>query len=250
MIRFRFALTPLANVVPWGRDRATQHWFGLSDGAYWVETEEHELLRYAEPTLRARPDSRRPPYVDYYVVRLWEDLLAMLPEVLEPVPGDLLPFVSGALPELDGDEVDDDVLTALDWHGGHVLNLGYLRNAPTLRWWRDTTGGTDVVRTDWRHDPDPDIAFAGPPALRFSVPTEAFVEAVTRFDREFLAAMEERVAALEAAGGLPGVEVDLAALRAEQRQRAGLLPQVRGRRLATDWERVRAGVRSLGQARA
>ncbi|MFJ2954023.1 DUF5984 family protein [Streptomyces sp. NPDC087270] len=45
MIRFRFGLTPLAEVEPWGAGREL-HWFGLTDGWYGIDAGGHELLRY------------------------------------------------------------------------------------------------------------------------------------------------------------------------------------------------------------
>ncbi|WSK39909.1 DUF5984 family protein [Micromonospora maris] len=70
------------------------HWFGLTDGWYWIDLNGHELLRYSDHTMRhLHADGYEGmPYVDYYVVRLWEDLLQALPAVLEPVPADLVLF--------------------------------------------------------------------------------------------------------------------------------------------------------------
>lgn len=103
-IRFRFELRPLAQAHPWGGDRRTLHWFGLTDGWYWIELNGHELLRYSDQTVRRwQADGYQDvPYVDYYVVRLWEDLLELLPAVLEPVPADLVPFIESRLHRLAG----------------------------------------------------------------------------------------------------------------------------------------------------
>ena len=52
-------------------DTPSLHWFGLTQGWYWIEAGGPEPL----------------PYVDYYVVRLWEDLgfriLATVPEAFD-----------------------------------------------------------------------------------------------------------------------------------------------------------------------
>ena len=34
---FEFVLRPLEEVQPWGVDEPTLHWFGLTDGWYWIE---------------------------------------------------------------------------------------------------------------------------------------------------------------------------------------------------------------------
>jgi hypothetical protein len=73
MIRFGFELRPLAEVGVWGGETL-------------------RLLQYADGS-----------FVDYYVVRFWEDLLQLLPVVLQDVPDDLVDFVSGD--SLDWNEV-------------------------------------------------------------------------------------------------------------------------------------------------
>ena len=94
-----FGLTPLDQVRPWGRERLKLHWFGLTDGWYCIDLGDHELLRYTERTVRAlRGDgdgSAPHPYTDYFVVRLWEDMIALLSAAMEPVPDDLVGFVAG-----------------------------------------------------------------------------------------------------------------------------------------------------------
>ena len=40
-----FTLLPLAMVQPWGRpDNLSLHWFGLTDGQYWIEVGENKLF--------------------------------------------------------------------------------------------------------------------------------------------------------------------------------------------------------------
>ena len=91
---FQFHLRPLEEVEPWGKDPATLHWFGLSDGWYWWQAGPQQLFRYTQSALdhwaaESPGDSKPLPYVDYQVVRPWEDLLDALPDVLAPVPDDL-----------------------------------------------------------------------------------------------------------------------------------------------------------------
>jgi hypothetical protein len=73
---------------------------------------------------------------------------------------------------------DHPVVTVANWHGAHGLDFGYLRNAPRLRLWRTVRGGRDEITVDWRHVDDGEIGFTAGPALRFSVPTAAYLEAV------------------------------------------------------------------------
>lgn len=257
MIKFRFELYPLDEVSPWGRDQPSLHWFGLTEGWYRIEVGGRELLR------RSRVEYRH-PYVDYYLARLWEDVCVLTPDVLEPVPDDLQPFVSSDprhwvcdplefMPEGDkdgtgdvgSDAPEDPVVTAANWHGEHYLDFGYLRNAPDLRFWRTVCGDRDEVTVDWRHEDDGEIAFTAGPAVRFSVPTVSYLEAVHALDRDLMAAMRQRVEELERGGGPPGVNLDLALVRREHEDRTRWLARNLERSPDTNWDVVRQGARRL-----
>ena len=47
MIRFRFGLYPVDEVSPRSGEQPRLHWFGLTEGWYWIQVGEHELLRYS-----------------------------------------------------------------------------------------------------------------------------------------------------------------------------------------------------------
>jgi hypothetical protein len=93
VLGFQFALSPLADVTPWRGDRPTLHWFGLSNGWYWIEVDGRQLLRYGDAAVRRWSLSR--VHTDYDVVRLWEDLLVLRRSMTEPVPADVVQFVDG-----------------------------------------------------------------------------------------------------------------------------------------------------------
>ncbi|SNT64358.1 hypothetical protein SAMN05421812_1173 [Asanoa hainanensis] len=253
MIRFRFELYALDEVSPWGSEQPRLHWFGLTEGWYWLEASGHELLR------RARQGHPH-PYIDYYLARLWEDVLVLTPKVLEPVPGDLRPFIASHgtqwtcdplefVEEPDEQSTDDvpdhPVVTAAIWHAEHYLDFGYLRNPPKLRFWRTTGDDRDEITVDWRHEDDDEIGFTADPAVRLSVPTTAYLEAVHTLDRELMAAMTQRVEELEHRGGLAGVDLDLVAVRREHEDRRQWLAKNLDRSPKTDWDAVRQGARLL-----
>ncbi len=225
LIRFRFELRPVAEVAPWGGERPTLSWFGLSDGWYWIELGDVDLLRYLPEDGEARP------YVDYYVVRLWEDLLQLLPVATEDVPADLVDVLRSQL-EL-GDLVDDALIT---WYSDHFLDVGYLRNAPGICCWRE---GSQVT-ISWRGS-DPSL-FAAPPSGEVTVGLPEFLAAVEEFHGAFIAAMEARVAEVVAAPPV-GVGIDLAQLQAEHTDRATWLARAIAQTPATDWSQVRMEAR-------
>jgi hypothetical protein len=246
VIRFCFGLTPLDRVRPWGRQDPYLHWFGLTDGWYRIEVGDHELLRYSPQTLqRFRGDDRevQHPYVDYYVVRLWEDVIGLTPMVMQPVPDDLREFVAADLhgwPGLDLDD-GDEAWTAAIWHGQHALDFGYLQKAPRVRAWRSMIDDRDTVTVSWQHQDDAEIAFTGAPVGEVTVPAEAFLAAVRRFDRELMSAMQDRITELERAGPRHGVRIDVDQLRAEHLDRATWLSERLRVEPQTDWAAVRMG---------
>lgn len=245
MIRFRFQLAPISEVEPWGLERRL-HWFALTDGCYWVDLGDLELLRYAPSTMsRFRaPDS--PPYVNYYVVRIWEDVLGLLPEVLKPVPDDLVDFLtSDSDVWVSRDEERAD--TAVSWYSDHFLDVGYVRRPPEIRWWRRTDDDRDHVTVAWNHpaDGDGDIEWDAPRTGQVTVPTSEFVAAVEALDRELMAAMDERITHLERTGPPSGVRLDVPALRAEHQDRTTWLERSRARKPETNWPEIRTGAAIL-----
>ncbi|MFC8449603.1 DUF5984 family protein [Kitasatospora sp. NPDC057223] len=251
-LRFRFDLRALEDVRPWGdARRPTLHWFALTQGWYWIELGGHELLRYSDRTLRRWREEygvEERPYVDYFVVRIWEDVLEILADVMEPVPPDLVRFVSSDLagsPVWDDEDIGAETEAAADWHARRTMYMGPLVNAPQLRWWRTTSDGTDRITVTWAHEPGHEIGFAAPATGRLTMATSALTAAVTELDRALLAAMEGRVAAVEAVGGLPGVDLDPERLRREHRDRAARADRARTRTPVTDWAAVRAGARTF-----
>jgi hypothetical protein len=253
MLRFGFGLCPVDEVSPWGGDQPGLHWFGLTEGWYWIQVGGHELLRYSRLD---HPDC----YVDYYLARLWEDVIVLTPDVLEPVPADLQPFIASHRtqwahdPWASGVAGDDEVdpmapdhpmVTAATWHGGHELDFGYLRNPPRLRLWRTVRGDRDEVTVDWRHDDDGEIGFTAGPAVKVAIPTADYRHAVHTLDQELMTAMRQRIEELDRRGGLPGVEVDLAELRRDHDNRARWRARNLDRTPTTDWHTIRHGARHL-----
>ncbi|WBB91325.1 DUF5984 family protein [Verrucosispora sp. WMMC514] len=256
-MRFRFELYPLDGVSPWGSDQPRLHWFGLTEGWYWLEAGRQELLRR---TRQVHPH----PYIDYYLARLWEDVIVLTPEVLEPIPDDLQPFIASDaaqwtcdplefVAEPDEERTDDGnadvpdhpVVTAAIWHGEHNLDFGYLRNPPKIRFWRTMRDDRDEITMDWRHEDDGEIGFTADPTVRLSVPTTAYLEAVHTLNRELMDTMGQRIEELEHRRGLPGVDLDLIHLRREHEDRRHWFVKNLDRSPKTDWSVVRHGARLL-----
>ena len=86
MLRFLFKLRDIDKIEPSGEPgNQSLSWFGLTDGAYCIETSAGRLLEHTgtiDPSLGQ-------PWCEYQVVRLFEDLITIWPKVYEAVPADI-----------------------------------------------------------------------------------------------------------------------------------------------------------------
>ena len=233
-LAFEFALKPLPDVMPWGEPQAPcLHWFGLTDGWYQVVLDGTPLYGPTDP----KDDPLR--YVDYMVVRLWEDLLDVLGTVLQPVPrpvfdllGDARRFAAWrgacqALGQSDDARARDTAGQASGWLYGRVLGAWHLLHAPSLAFGRhgdrirccalsaacagDGAGAWAPIHGVWEYT------------------AQAFVDAVRDFDRRLLSAMQARIDQCAADNPLPHIHLDLNALRREQADRRQWLEQALAR---------------------
>jgi hypothetical protein len=206
---------------------------------------DREFLRYSDEAVGSWDLER--PYPDYYVARLWEDLIVLRWALQEPVPEDLVQFVDGTfLPrEFPEGEFDEAVDTALGIQSDYALDMGYLTDAPHLTCWRHLVDGSDVVTLSQQITPRRRGTFEGPERSDATVPAAEFFSAVDDLDRRFIAAMQDRVTELERSGPPPAIDLDLQHLRAEQARRSGWLQLRLASRRDVEWTEVRAGVAEL-----
>jgi hypothetical protein len=228
-----FRLTDLRSIDAW---EGRLHWFGLTDGAYWLRCDEVELFRYA---------GGRHTYVDYYVVRLWEDLLELLPRILHEIPPDVASALTPT--SITAASEDDGPLGRL-W-SARLLDCGYLVNPPLI--WIFSTGGRTHIRWHIREPADPSaprwIAKSG----GYDLPTGDFVNEVRDFDRRLFETMNDRVAAVLRGELGPMVKIDLRQLETEQQARANWLeraltsdPAAQDREAEVpSWQEMRAALR-------
>ena len=244
MIRFEFVLDPIPDIRPWtdgDGQHPRLHWFALTLGEYWIVVDDHELFRLDDATMdRFRADgfdARR--YADYQVVRLWEDLINGFPAFVEPVPQDLLSFVTrGYLRPFDESD-SPDVDAARTWHNDHFLDAGHIV-LQSLRWWSD---GADVW-TEW-FAPASDITSDAPSYGLVPRSFPDFERAVEDFDRRLIHTMANRVADVKRGAVADGIAVDIPQLEREQLTRASYLRSRLTSSRVTSWPSVRSGARTL-----
>jgi len=248
-LRFCFELTPVEDVQPWGKGEDRKlHWFGLTDGHYWISTPLGEALRYTDEILKQWGGNS--PYVDYQVARFFEDLLSVLPAALEPVPLDVAALISDTrwfdrAEHWIADKEDEDIrqersglcYEAMDWYQARALDSMHLTNGPMFHFWR--TG--DEVTVRWEATGKNAEEVWSIPNGEFAVGVGQFSSAAYAFFDQLIQAMQLRVEAIQTKGwNRTDCRIDIPLLVSEQQQRANRISELKDRRTETDWENVRS----------
>jgi hypothetical protein len=237
-----FELRPVADIEPWGSvPNLSLSWFGLSDGSYHLEAGQSRLIEYVSA-------EGSPRFVEYQLARLHEDLISILPDVLEPVPPAIASqfrdnSIGSTIQHLQQvwsaqDDEDPGLDIALEALGARVLDTGYLR--PSAGIWIWTTEGRAIIEWDNRdrlHEGRPVwTAYIG----RWEMGVAEFLHELQSFDRRLMDAMGARVRAAVASWTRPEVKVDVNHLEAEQVERGTwLAAAIQHGRRETDWTTVR-----------
>lgn len=257
---FQFRLRPIDDIAPWGPEPHL-HWFGLTDGWYWLDTGEAELFRYDQAlvetfrheTWAAHTPSELLPYVDYQVVRLWEDVLDILPEMLEPIPPRLAHLLEPGGPwavweqrattATEAAPSKSEMWCPLDaacgwWWRRHLDSL-YLVSGPSIWFWCD---GADIhIRWDNRKRILDDLPAWTARIGQCVLPIKAFLDEVRSFDSRFIQAMEQRVMEVQEGWARPEIAINVGALVQEQQVRTQWLNRrldAASKRQPTDWDAV------------
>jgi hypothetical protein len=256
-MHFNFALTPVERVKPWGHPGdETLHWFGLTDGQYWIQAGDAALLEYSTSM---RELCGAPRYCEYQVARLYEDLLEMLCHVLEPVPPSLVERIAGDgarnwdrtvayWQTKHGDRLDEDRYWKLldastTWIAARRLDTLYLSPSAGIRIWSDGS----MVNLEWDNR---DKLADGVPAWSAThgshqLPMSSFLVQVRSFHTRLMEQMASRVEQV-AAGALPrNVQIDLPGLRREQLERCQALDEALQAPVASDWAAVREAIAEI-----
>jgi hypothetical protein len=251
-----FTLLPVQEVVPWGTPgNLSLSWFGLTDGQYWLETGSSILLEYTQV---ARSLGCK-QYCDYQVVRLYEDLLDMLPYVLEPVPASLVPYISGETAitwqrtferwcEEYEDRVSEDrywevVTAATEWQSKRHLDSAYLSPSANIAIWSDAEG----AHIEWDNREKVIDGQSAWTALRgaYKLPCSDFSSEVESFHMRLMSQMEHRVKQVAAGALSAEVKIDLVALAKEHEQRCCSLQLASGINPQTDWLKIEQTIHEI-----
>jgi len=237
---FNFHLRPVEVIEPWEAEgRAYLHWFGLTDGWYWIDVGGDQLFSRTESArchFESTKESGIPEqFVNYYVCRLWEDLLDQLPYFLEPVPEYVLerikPGISAVrwrdqvgdylFPETDGDWPTENFVRfdqVVNWLDQRRLPCGNLQHGPNIWFWND--GQTVFLHWDNREICIDRMQVWTASIGTLSMPFGTFVDEVRSFDCRFISAMRERILGIQRLWPRTDAHIDIPSLLREQEDRA------------------------------
>ena len=254
MSLFNYALRNIEEVVPWGD---SLHWFGLTDGVYFMKVGEQTLFESSEEALQLWKKEYpsidlSQHFVDYQVVRLYEDMLDILPSILEPLPHNVFDLISS--PEREkhwysqlhnqydrADESNNEWFDAYyevtGWWGARHLSTMHLCNAPKIVFWR--VDNQIYIRWDNTENIDDGVAVWTATTGQISMTVDEFLNELHLFHNRLMNDMKERVERISTNNPIPQVKIDIPRLIEEQKERERSLDLfLQQPAQATNWERI------------
>ena len=254
-----FKLKEPTEIIPWGTEPNTRiHWFGLTDGSYWLRVGDKTLYQHTDEIMHSW-DISGDPYTDYYIVRFLEDFTELFYAIVEPIPEDLYliarshfslyDFYGKAtiwLEKLqDNENVDIDLYydkydKIIEWIYSRTLTAMHLNSGPHISFFRCH----DKISIVWnRHQLDESglaIWTAGNGQIEMLF--DDFIIEVKKWGELFFASMELQIEkAFEREWG--NTEIDRVRIKEEQNERyqdfvdkVNVLTQTQYK--STDWSLV------------
>jgi len=251
---FEFLLSPIKSVHPWGESPNKRlSWFGLTQGEYRLKVGAEYLLNYSEEFTNYNIENFpeypfNTTFVDYYIVRLWEDILEILPAILEPVPKEIQHLVDyDYKTQLNWIEkinnYSSEKSDATDWLDNRWLDSAYL--SPSARIWSDENNV--VISWDNREVKIEGIPVWSATHGSYRINKDDFINEVRRFDKNLFAEMNERVEIICQDWKNSEIKIDFEHLKYEQKDRATWLESRLKSVRETDWKEVISAMKSINE---
>lgn len=253
---FDFELVPLEGYAPAAHPANPElSWYGLTQGEYWITVGNSTLLEYSE----AAQTAGAPRYCRYPVARLHEDILTMLPWILEPVPDALVQYLAGddatawwkayeswvdrglrTGPDPWLQRIDDDA-HALRY--GRVLDTSYLAPLTGITMWSDD----ENVHLAWDNRAGMLNGVRAWTAVHgeFHMPRREFLAEIQSFNNRLIEQMSGRIEQVRCGMLPPEIAIDLRALASEQDVRSDVLHEALSLKVRTDWAAVERAISDI-----
>lgn len=263
---FEFKLDSIENVQPWGKpDNLELHWFALTQGIYRLRVGDEYLLNYSDEFIEYLSKNHGPSiykgtYVDYYIVRLWEDLISILPNLLEPIPKDLQYFFEsdyktwknwfGKVDIWRENQINKDISCDIAelstyWLQNRYLNSFYLSPSANIWIWSDEN---DVIIC-WDNQ---EIAVDGLQVWsatrgNYRLTREKFIAELQKFDQKLFAEMDKRVNKICKTWNNKKIFINFSQLKNEQINRATWMNCWFKVNYKTDWQKIFSAIEMISE---
>lgn len=235
MALFEIKLKDLKDVDPWGTlENLSLHWFGLTDGFFFMNVGNEKLFCLSEEVLKQNLGLEKIPdngfYIDYPVVRPYEDILEILPNILQEVPEDVFSYI--------GTHEKQYAFEDMDWLRCRTLSASHLLFPPTIIFLNHKD--KIIIRWNNKNNIEDGIPVWSAVFGEIDMPVNEFISEVQKFHDELMLQMQKRIEVLLADNPLPHVKIDLNGLQREHMERRKSLEiALNGRVKIQDWDEVR-----------
>lgn len=230
---FEFNLKPLPEVLPWGHEgKKYLHWFGLTYGIYYLNIKGNKLYKNSEEYLnylkKTYPESNiNSPYIDYQIIRLYEDFLEILPNVLQEIPVKLITLIKSPDSEKEFlnkyavkkvDKNDWEIYyNATRWWGCRCLASWHLQHGPNIQFWVEN----GIVHIHWDNSDLIENGIQIWESLKGEeeYTKDDFLNEVNKFHNRLMDEMENRIIEIEKNNPIPHIYVDVKQIKNEQKER-------------------------------
>jgi hypothetical protein len=232
-----YALKDPADILPWGMEPNTNmHWFGLTDGQYWLSVGDKTLFEY---TLEIAQQWGVPglPYTDYFIVRFLEDFSNLFTVITESIPEEfyriakthrsLYDFYGKASIWLDqfpdDEDADFDLYydkydKVIQWIYSRTLSSLHLNKGPYISFFRCQDRLSIVWQSNLQDESGTPVWTAGNGEIE--MPYQLFIEEVRGWGRHFFNSMEDQIdRALHRDWGTTQLDKDRLKKEQEERRR-------------------------------
>lgn len=255
MALFEFELASVEDILPWG-EPGDQHlsWFALTDGRFHIAVGEQVLFRYTDEVLSRFGSTERD--ADYQVADFAREILECAAAGVAPLPPRIerlasnWPLLTELMKPIEGElEADNDLLhEAWGWLGERSPNTSWLVAYPRIQFVRIG----DELRIHWdnrEQSIDGRRVWTAQHGVH-AMPVGAFKDECMDFAQRLLAAMQERIAGIEAGAMRPQVEVSIRSLREQHETwRAEFASYFRDHQPDMPWQEAENALVAIAEAK-